>query len=236
MTFTRTALFSASALLLFAMALSQSNAQIPRTVSVSGEGSVSAPPDTATVSTGVVTTAVTAQAALSANNQQFQQVLAVLEEQGIESKDVQTSFFNVNPQFQRGPNGEDQGIIGYQVTNQVQVVVRNLDSLGGILDALVSAGSNRISGVNFSIGNDTELRNRARSLAVVDATARAGVYATAAGLEVGKLIAISEQTIQPQFRESFGAGGAGAASLVPIATGELEVQATIFLQFELKED
>ncbi|KAI0562321.1 hypothetical protein FGB62_62g019 [Gracilaria domingensis] len=224
-----------SALLLFAALAGQSNAQaIPRTISVAGDGSVSAPPDMATVSTGVVTTAATAQAALAANNQQFEQVLSVLAEQGIESRDVQTTFFDVNPQFQRGPDGEDQGITGYQVTNQVQVLVRELDNLGRILDALVTAGSNRISGVSFSIGNDTELRNRARSLAVADATTRAGVYAEAAGVQVGKLIAISEQSIpQPQARQSFDTFAAEAS--VPIATGELQVRATVFLQFEIAD-
>ncbi|KAI0557599.1 outer membrane protein 28 kDa [Gracilaria domingensis] len=227
-------LLFASVLLSFAFC--QSNAQaVPRTITVSGEGSVSTSPDLATVNTGVQTTAVTPQAALAANNEQFEQVLAVLAEQGIESADIQTTSFNVFPQTQFGPNGEAQGISGFQVTNQVQITVRDLDNLGTILDALVAAGSNSISGVSFGIADDTEPRNRARGLAVADATSQAQVLAEAAGVSVGNIIAISEQTIsQPQF--SAGSLAAfGSSGSVPIASGELQIQESVFLQFALVE-
>lgn len=204
-----------------------------RTITVSGSGTASAAPDTATVSTGVETTAPTAQEALAANNRQFQSVLAVLSEQGIEERDIQTSFFNVNPQFRFGPNGEQLGITGYQVSNQVRVIVRDINKLGQILDALVAAGSNQISGVSFSIENNQQLTDSARKAAVEDATRTAGVYAAAAGVDVGRLIAISDQTIQAPQPPAFGVQAEAASGSVPIASGELQITSNVNLQFEL---
>ncbi|PXF44325.1 26 kDa periplasmic immunogenic protein [Gracilariopsis chorda] len=214
------------------MATFAQSQNIPRTITVSGRGTASAPPDTATINTGVETTAATAQEALAANNRQFQSVLAVLSEQGIEDRDVQTSFFNVNPQFRFGPNGEQLGITGYQVSNQVRVIVRDIEKLGQILDALVAAGSNQVSGVSFSIEDNQEITDTARAAAVADATRTAGVFAAAAGVKVGRLIAVSDQSIQAPEPPSFSLQ-AEAADVVPIASGELEITSNVNLQFEL---
>ncbi|PXF44327.1 26 kDa periplasmic immunogenic protein [Gracilariopsis chorda] len=215
------------------MATSARSQNIPRTITVSGRGTGSAPPDTATINTGVQTTAATAQEALAANNRQFQSVLAVLSEQGIEDRDVQTSFFNVNPQFRRGPNGEQLGITGYRVSNQVRVIVRDIDKLGQILDALVTAGSNQVSGVSFSIEDNQEITDTARAAAVADATRTAGVYAAAAGISVGRLIAISDQSIQAPLPRAVSLDAGAAGFGVPIASGELQVTSNVNLQFEL---
>ena len=130
--------------------------QIPRsvrTISVTGQGSTAAPPDMATINTGVTTSAPTAKQALDGNNRAMQQVMKVVKSRNIRDKDVQTSGFNVYPEYRRDPRGSVQRneVVGYRVTNQVQVRVRNLARLGEILDALVQAGSNQISGVSFSI-------------------------------------------------------------------------------------
>lgn len=108
--------------------------------------------------------------------------------------------------------------------------MRNLNSLGKVLDALVKAGSNNISGVSFSIENDDELRDRARKAAVEEAMRKAKVLAAAAKVRLGKVLAISEQSISaaPQGRfESF------QADSVPVASGELDVVETLFLQFQI---
>lgn len=202
-----------------------------RTINIQGTGSVAGTPDLATVNTGVVTQAETADVALSDNNKQFENVLSVLKEKGIEQNDIQTTSFNINPRFERQPNATQGKIIGYEVTNRVQVKVRKIDDLGEILDALVTAGSNRISGISFSIADPTALRDDARKAAVEDAKRKAELYAVAAGVKVGKVLTISENNItqpSPNFR---------AASLkadsVPIAAGELSISASVFVLFEI---
>lgn len=202
-------------------------ANLPRTISVRGEATVSAPPDTAAINTGVVTTAPTAQQALDSNNADVRALLRVLSMQGIAEADIQTSFFSINPRFSRNNDGSQGEITGYQVSNDLRVIVRDLDNLGKVLDALVDAGSNSISGVNFSIEDDKALVNRAMRLAVKDAMRRARVLASAAGVELGMLVAISEQPVSVPSSTTF----AAAESSVPVAPGTLDVTATVFLQF-----
>lgn len=210
---------------------------IERTISVAGEGTATAPPDMATIHTGVVTQAAQANEALAANNAALRKILDVLQDHGVASKDIQTSNFNVQPEYKRGPRGEQQReIIGYRVTNQVRVQVRNLPSLGKVLDSLVSAGSNQISGISFGIDDPQGVLNQARNRAVADARSRAELYAHAAGVRVGKVLVISEQAAQVPRPQFLGRAMAfEAASAVPVATGEQEVRATINIMYALAD-
>lgn len=224
-----------SLLLLSLLGLAQ--AQQPRTINVAGEGKVSAAPDLVTINTGVVTTAKTAEQALADNNSAFNRVLRVLKMQGIAERDVQTTFFNVRQQFARGKNGQRGELTGHVVTNEVQVKVRRVDTVGAVLDALVKAGSNRINNINFSIADPVPLEDRARAAAVMDAQRRAALFAKSAGLKLGKIISISENPITPpvqQFASLAARSGGGGNGGVGIAAGELDVTAKVFILYEIR--
>ena len=210
--------------------------EMERSISVAGQGNVTSVPDMATVQTGVVTQATSAGDALAANNTAMAKIMEVLKGHNIADKDVQTSQFHVQPEYRQDRQGRQQPeIVGYRVTNQVQVRVRKLPDLGKVLDALVEAGSNQVSGISFGIDDTTGLLNQARNRAIADARSRAELYAHAAGVRVGKVLAISEQpprTPEPRF---FARGLMEQASAVPIATGEQELQASIFMVFALAD-
>ena len=210
---------------------------IQRTISVTGQGKATAPPDMATIQTGVVTQADRASDALTANNEALEKIMNVLKEHQIATKDVQTSNFDVRPEYKRGPRGHQQPeIVGYRVTNQVRVRVRNLPDVGKVLDSLVRAGSNQVSGISFSIDDPTGVLNQARNRSVSDARSRAKLYAHAAGVRVGKVISISEQFAHSPAPRFLGRGmAAAAAAEVPIATGEQEVQATVQMVFSIAD-
>lgn len=200
-------------------------------ITVTGTGTVSAPPDTATFSVGVTNTATTAAAALSANNAASRRLLQLLIRLGISQRDIQTSFFNIDPQFARPPENPPR-IVGYRVSNNFRVIVRDLDKLGAILDAVVRAGSNDVGGVSFSIENTARLLATARTRAVADATLKATTFARAAKVKVGKILAISEPGT-PSFRGSERSFALEADSSVPVATGELDVVASVVLSFAI---
>lgn len=208
-----------------------------RTISVTGTGKVSAPPDMATIQTGVVTQADAAGAALKSNNEAMRKIMDVLKEHGIADKDVQTSSFNVHPVYRHDPEGRrEPEVTGYRVHNQVSVKVRNLPKLGEVLDALVQAGSNQVSGVSFGVDDPDGILDQARSRAIADARSRAQVYAQAAGVKVGRVLSISEQPPQmpgpmPMGRMAFQA----EAASVPIATGEQDFQVTVYLAYALED-
>jgi uncharacterized protein YggE len=223
-------------LLMVAQAHAAEN-EFGRIISVTGDGKAAAPPDMAIIQTGVVTYRPKAAEALSANNEAMEQILGVLNTFEIAPKDVQTSGFNVRPEYKRDERGRTQPeIVGYRVTNQVSVKVRNLTKLGKVLDTLVRAGSNQLSGVTFGLEDPGGVLNQARNLAVADARGRAELYAEAAGVRLGKVLTISEQPIEiPQPKGFVRAMAMESVSSVPMATGEQEVHARIHMVFGLED-
>jgi uncharacterized protein len=200
----------------------------PRGLTLTGVGEVRARPDLAVVRVGVVSQAATARAALDHNNRAMRAVMAALQDQGIAERDMQTSQFTVQPRYRHDQTGEaPPRIDGYQVSNQLTVTVRDLERLGPVLDQAVSVGSNQILGVTFDLADPEPRRDEARRLAVEDAMRKARVYAEAAGVALGPIRAMTEQSRldppQPYQRMEM------AQASVPIAEGEqvVAVQVTI---------
>ncbi len=207
-----------------------------RTLAISATGTVKAPADIAHISTGVVSEAKTARAALDANTAAMAGVVGELKSQGIEPKDIQTSNFAVFPRYQRNKDGVTQSvIIGYRVTNSVTITVRDLKSLGGILDSVVTLGSNKIGGITFAIDDPTKLRDEARKRATADALRKAKLYAESAGVGLGEILSINENVMSRPPRPMMARMAMEAKSAdVPIESGELsiEVQVNIVWQIE----
>lgn len=225
----RSALFA----LLLLPALS---AAADRVIRVTGVGKASAPPDMANVQAGVVSQAPTAAEALAANSKAMKEVFAAIKGNGVAAKDMQTSSLNVRPVYKRDNRGQTSEIIAYEVSNQVQVKVRDLKKLGVVLDAVVKSGANQVSGVSLTIADGANLRDHARRDAYDDAKRRAELYAERAGVRLGKVLTISEEPIREPRPVYFGARMAVADSAeVPIATGEEEVQARVHVEFAIED-
>ncbi|MBN9119720.1 MAG: SIMPL domain-containing protein [Planctomycetes bacterium] len=207
-----------------------------RVIRVSGEGVATAKPDVATVNTGAVTRAASATEAVAANNRVMKEVLASLKKLDIAEDDVQTTNFGVRPVYKRdGRDRVTSEIEAYEVSNRVRVRVRKLGELGKVLDAAVGAGSNRVSGIEFTVSDATAVRDQARRRAVADARHRADVLAKEAGVRVGCVVSLQEQSVyRPQSR--FDAGAALArAPTVPVATGREEFRVTVQVVFEIAD-
>ena len=203
-------------------------------ISITGTGEVTAAPDTAFVSSGVTTQATTAREALDANSAAMTELLATLEAAGIAARDVQTSGFSVSPNYVYSDARDDSGyqlppkIVGYQVSNTVTVRVRDLDSLGSVLDQAVTVGANTISGVTFTVADPSDLYDEARRAAFADARKKAELYAEVAGEELGDLVSITEsQSYEAPQPFMMKARDEMAASAVPVATGELSFQINV---------
>jgi uncharacterized protein YggE len=165
-----------------------------RTVTVTATGTVEAEPDQARITSGVTTEAASAREALTRNNEAMSKVIAALKAKGIAAKDIQTSTFNVSPVIRYGKEGEPSKITGYRVGNQVVVLVRDLASLGDVLDDMISAGANETQGLSFEVSNADTLKDKAREDAMDKALRRAKLLAAAAGAQVGEVMRIIEET------------------------------------------
>lgn len=204
----------------------------PGVITVTGEGVVEGAPDLAVLTLGVTTQAATAAAALAANSEGLAAVLARLSASGIEARDMQTSNLSLNPNW----TGYDQGapkLVDYTATNQVTVRVRDLASLGVVLDAAVTDGANTLNGLMFGLSDPRPAMDTARKAAVTDARARAELLAGAAGVTLGRVLSISEGGAMTQPGPMFKSMGAADAMAVPVASGEVATSASVTVVFEI---
>lgn len=204
-----------------------------RLITVTGEGSVQAAPDQATISLGVTTQGDTAASAMASNNAALSQVMDRLRAAGIAEADMQTSNLSMNPNWTNGEDGAPR-ISGYVATNMLTLRVRMLDTLGAVLDAAVSSNANTLNGLTFGMADARPLQDQARKAAVADAIARATLLAEAAGTKLGRVVSISEQGTWPGPAPMFRMDAA-AASPVPVAGGEVGITASVSVVFEIAD-
>lgn len=208
-------------------------------INVLGEGEARVSPDMAVISLAVFKEAETAREAMDQNNSDMAAVIAALKEEGIEAKDLQTSGLSINPQYvyPNDRNSEEKPrITGYQVTNSLTVRVRDLDKVGSILDRSVSLGVNQGGSIVFTNDDPTAAMSDARKSAVEDALAKAQTLAEAAGVEVGKVLSISESNGMPQpmpMMKAVRAQGMAMDASVPVEAGENSYTVQVDVTFEL---
>lgn len=203
-------------------------------LTVTGQGMVEAVPDLATVSLGVTTQGDSAAAAMAANSAALSAVMDRLAASGIEARDIQTSNLSLSPNWVHGADGsEPPRIAGYVAANQVSVRVRDLARLGEVLDAAIADGANTLNGIAFGMQDDAALLDEARAAAVQDARARAQTLAGAAGVQLKRIVSITEAggiaPPLPMYRME-----ATLASDVPVAQGEIGITASVTLVYEIE--
>jgi hypothetical protein len=163
-------------------------------------------------------------------------LLQSLAERGIAEKDIETAGFQVSPQYRHEPGRvQPPEIVGYQVSNMVQVKVRELAALGKLLDQVVREGANQLHGISFSVAEPTALQDRAREKAMADARRKAELYVKSAGAKLGRVLQIQEQLPQvPRPHNLEFARAAQAAEQVPIAPGEQEIRVSITVSYAIE--
>lgn len=192
-------------------------------------------PDMAEIGAGVTTRATTARDAVQQNAQAMERVIAKLRELGIASRDIQTSNFNLSPQYDYNRESGARTFIGYDVNNQVQVKLRDLDRAGEVLDALVAAGANNIYGPNFTLEADEGAKREARTKAYERGQEMAQEYARMAGYSGVRLLEISEayQSYGAPRPVAMRASAEAADASTPIEPGEVGTGATITVKYEM---
>ncbi len=207
------------------------------TLNVQAEGQVKIAPDQAVIAFGVQTTGKTAALAMQANRDRMATTVAALKTAGIPPRDIQTSALNLNGQYAYEPN-QPPRLTGYQAVNQVSVVVHDLGKLGPTVDAVTGAGANQVSGIDFGLSDARSSEDEARRQAVKALSARAALYADAAGLRLGRLVNLTEngggEPIVPLRRVAFAdAMVKSNAGITPVEPGQLTVRITVSAIYEL---
>jgi uncharacterized protein YggE len=211
-------------------------------IQVTGVGSVTAQPDLAVLTLGVEAFATTVSEARETAAQAINNILTALRAQGLQDNDMQTTRFDLQPEYTyeeevvssastKTVRRNVQRLIGYRVNNTLTVKIRDMDSVGSIIDATVEAGGDatRINRIQFTVEDGTALEGQARLLAVQDALSKAEVFAEATGVTLGKLRLITEVS-SPQFARVEAAMDMRMAAAAPTAILAGEQAVTVRVQ------
>lgn len=214
-------------------AQARAEAAPPPTVSVTGEATISVPPDLARIEAGVTTDAKTAREASDANNAAMGKVLLALKSAGIAEKDYQTSRLSLQPQYANQNRPGPNVLTGYRATNRVTVKLRDILKVASVIDALTAAGANDIGGINFMVSNASKLLDDARTQAIADARRKAEIYAKAAGVTLGAPLSISEEGSPGPVM--YRRAAAPMAADLATAPGEETLRVTVGVSWAIKE-
>ncbi|TIP23504.1 MAG: SIMPL domain-containing protein, partial [Mesorhizobium sp.] len=185
----------------------------------------------------VMREAKTARAALDANNDAMAAVIAAMKSAGIADRDLQTAGIQINPRYNytnKADGSQEAELVAYQVTNTLSVRVRDVDKTGDILDKAVSLGVNQGGGIAFTNDDPKATITEARKKAVADALAKAKTLAAAAGVNLGKVIEITDQNVAPAPMPLNAKAFDAARAAVPVQAGENSYTVQVTVTFELK--
>jgi uncharacterized protein len=224
-----TAIFAASA-----SAQAQQPQPAPQArVIVSGEGSVNVAPDLAQIQGGVTTRGKTAKEATDANSKLMAAIIAAVSSAGVAPNDIQTSRFSVQPVYVSSQPNTEAKLTGFAVSNSVTVTIRQIAMVSDVLDRLITAGATNVGGVEFLHADPAKALDQAREAAIADAKRKAELYAHAAGLTLGGVAWVTEDSgYAPVAGLKLMRAAGGMPAPVPIAAGEDRLQVRLTVGFD----
>lgn len=167
-------------------------------IHAAGVGAVSGEPDIAVITLGVEALRDSVSEARDDAARALAAIVAELREAGVAEDDIRTARFSINPRYEYVRDGQQQ-LLGFQVTNTLNVTLRDLNATGDVVDRAVTAGGDltRVQSVSFRIEDTTALEEEARVLAIEDALAKADLYAEQLEVVRGPLVSIAESSFEP---------------------------------------
>ena len=201
------------------------------TITVTGTGSVTRVPDVARVSVGVSVTKNTVKAARDSAGKSMGAIIAAIKALGIDEKDIKTTSIDLSPQYAN--NTSTPKIVGYRMSEQLQVTVRDLDKAGDVVDTATSKGATEVNGLWYEVGEPASAMDEARAAAIAQARTSAQKMASAAGVSLGGVVSISESVASVPGPYYYGEMARDAAALTPVERGTQDVQATVTVIFEI---
>ncbi len=203
-------------------------------ITVSATGKVTGTPDTLRLDLTVNATGASVTSALASANAITTRVDRTLQARGVQAKDLQTSGMSIQPSYSYSSGGQPIPK-GYQASESVSALLRDLSSAGATIDAAVASGGNavRLDGIGLDFADTSSLVSAARASAFSEAKVKATQYADAAGRPLGQVLSISELVAAPApvFGTQALASAVGAAAAVPIQAGAQDVSVTVTVVF-----
>lgn len=225
--------------------LGQSEYPAMNTITVTGQGETTVVPDIARITFTVQETAVSVSDAQEAATNRTNEALEAMKAHGVSEGDLKTLNYNVYPQYDYGQPcypgmvcpTRSPSITGYQVSQSVEVKVRDTENVGQVLEALGTLGVQNIAGPNFGLDDENKGKEEARAEAIADAREQAKQLAKDLGVRLGKVVSYYEEdgSYNPMYSDGYGKGGmmemAQSAPSLPV--GENETSVRVMVTFEI---
>lgn len=213
-----------------------------RTISVAGEGIVKLDPDTADVSLTVQSISKSLKTGQDNVSEGLASVTEVLTGAGVAADDIVTASYDIIPQNEYDDNGNFEGISGYIVSATLSVTIRDISTVGSILDAAVTGGATSVNGIRFYTADPSGPAAQARERAIADARDKAEQIATSAGVQIVGVYSVQETSAPPPEPYQYDRGAADAAGSaeamavpVPISPGQSEIRVNVQVVFEIEQ-
>lgn len=210
----------------------------PATIQVTGQAQASKPPDRVYIDLGVTTQAQKSEAAASENAARISAVIAAVRRAAGPGVELTTAQYSINPNYNYPRDGGTPTLVGYTVTNVVQVRLDDLRMIGTVIDGAAHAGSNNVQDIRFALRDEETPRREALREAAVNARREADTLAGALGLRVVRVLSVEEQSpaaIRPlmMYAQSPQLARAEAAPATPVEHGTVALNATVTLTVEV---
>lgn len=210
--------------------------------SVVGSGTVYAKADIANIQIGVRTGAkkTAAEATIDSTNK-MNDIISVIKGLGVEEKDIKTSNYNLSPVYNY-TNDKGQELIGYEVTQNLTLKIRDLSKIGEVIAKTTEKGANQAGNISFTIDDEYELKNQARELAIEKAKEKAELIAEQSGMKLGEIKSVYENSdpvisqvmysnAKMVMEDSVAGGGISSPT---IQSGQNEIKVEVTLVYEVK--
>ncbi|MFA6514239.1 MAG: SIMPL domain-containing protein [Patescibacteria group bacterium] len=212
--------------------------------SVNGSGTVYAKADIASLTVGLKTEIKkTAADATKESTDKMNKIVAEVKKLGVEDKDIKTTDYRLSPSY-NWTDKEGQKLVGYEVSQNVTLKIRDLNKIGDIISKTTETGANQVGNINFTIDDEYELKNQARGLAIEKAKEKAEMIAKESGMKLGKITGVYENSASyppvmfdysnAKMELSAVAGQGGGIAAPSIEAGQNEVKVEVTLTYEVK--
>lgn len=208
-----------------------------RTINVSGNGEVSATPDIAYISLGVISEKNTVGEAQSANSTAINAIIDSIKKAGIASEDIKTSNYNISPKYNYEDKTGNSTVIGYTVSNTLNIKVKDISKAGNIIDMAVENGANISNGISFGVSDYQKYYNMALADAIANAKGKAQVIAGSIGVTVSTPTRVSESSSGVQnsnavYYDTSMKVASGGGKGTSVETGAYKIKASVSLVYE----
>lgn len=209
--------------------------------SVTGSGTVYAKADIANLSVGFKTTVKkTAAEATKENADKMNEIISAVKNLGVEAKDIKTTNYSLRPVY-NWTEKDGQQLIGYEVSQNADIKIRDLDKIGDIIAQTTAKGANQVGDISFTIDDEYQLKNEARELAITKAKEKAEIIANQTGMKLGKIKGVYENSVSPMpvynytnASKEMLSDQAGNVSAPAIESGQNEIKVEVTLNYEIK--